>query len=583
MKKNIRTRDLPAIPEGLSQLHPVLARIYAARGVQCADDIERALKALSPAQALKGMDAALALLEQALRQRERILIVGDFDADGATSSVLAVLALRALGAASVDYLVPNRFEYGYGLTPEIVAVAIRDKQPQLVITVDNGIASFEGVKAAQDAGIRVLVTDHHLPGRELPPADAIVNPNQEGCAFPSKNLAGVGVVFYLLSSLRTRLRESGWFTEQNIPDVNMAEFLDLVALGTVADVVALDHNNRILVHQGLARIRAGRCRPGITALLKVAKRSPAQLVATDLGFVVAPRLNAAGRLDDMGHGIECLLTSSVTLAEQFAEELDALNMERREIEAGMQNEAMNALKALQLNDRQVPHGICLFDRTWHQGVIGILAGRIKDKYHRPVIAFAPASAVRPDEAIGELKGSARSIPGVHIRDVLDYVATQNPGLITRFGGHAMAAGLSLPHAHLADFKTAFDAAVRKMASTEDLEAVLLSDGALEADYFHEGFVELLREAGPWGQAFPEPLFHGEFVVLEQRILKERHLKLALSHPDSNRIFDAIAFNIEREQWQTTAKRVLMAYRLDINEFRGVRTLQLRAEYLEKIE
>lgn len=582
MKKAIRTRAIPAIPESLGHLHPVLARIYAARGVSTVADVERALKALCPAQALKGMEAALALLEQALRQRERILIVGDFDADGATSSVLAVLALRAMGAASVDYLVPNRFEYGYGLTPEIVAVAIAEKQPQLIVTVDNGIASFEGVQAAHDAGVRVLVTDHHLPGNSLPPADAIVNPNQPGCDFPSKNLAGVGVVFYLLSSLRTRLIKSGWFAEQGLPETNMADYLDLVALGTVADVVPLDSNNRILVHNGLARIRAGRCRPGITALLDVAQRKAGQLVATDLGFVVAPRLNAAGRLDDMAHGIETLLTDSPTLAAQYAAELDSLNAERREIEAGMQQEAMGALKALQLNEREIPHGITLFDHHWHQGVIGILAGRIKEKFHRPVIAFAPTNSLGYGQDPVELKGSARSIPGVHIRDVLDYVATQNPGLITRFGGHAMAAGLSLPFAHLQDFKAAFDKAVVTMARPEDLEAVLLSDGELEAEHFTEAFAELLREAGPWGQHFPEPLFHGEFLVMDQRLLKEKHLKLSLSHVQSNRIFDAIAFNIDKDQWSTRATRVRMAYRLDINEFRGVRNLQLRAEYIEPL-
>jgi single-stranded-DNA-specific exonuclease len=577
MKKTIRTRSLTRVPQALAGLHPMLARIYAARGISSADDIERGLKGLAPVAALRGLEAALVLLETALRQQQRILIVGDFDADGATSSVLSVLVLRALGAAHVDYLVPNRFEYGYGLTPEIVAVALREKTPALIITVDNGIASVEGVAAAQAAGVRVLVTDHHLPGSVLPAADAIVNPNQDGCEFPSKNLAGVGVVFYLLSALRSRLREAGWFAERGLPDVNMAEYLDIVALGTVADVVQLDRNNRILVHQGLARIRAGRCRPGITALLQVGKRSPEKLVATDLGFVVAPRLNAAGRLDDMGHGIECLLTNSPALAQQYAEELDALNMERREIESGMQQQALEALRALQFSERNLPHGICLYDAGWHQGVIGILAGRIKDRTHRPVIAFAEGGAP------GELKGSARSIPGVHIRDVLDYVATQNPGLISRFGGHAMAAGLGLPKAHLADFKKAFDTAVQKMSDPADLEAVLLSDGELPPDCMNERFADLLRESGPWGQGFAEPLFHGDFTVVDQRVLKEKHVKLSLRLPGSERMLDAIAFNIDRENWSPGVERVRMAYRLDINEFRGARTLQLRAEYLEIIE
>ncbi len=582
MKKTIRQRHIPAIPEALSSLHPVLARVYAARGLQTPAELERALKGLAPAQALRGLEAALELLVRALREQRRILIVGDFDADGATSSALSVLALRAMGAKHVDYLVPNRFEYGYGLTPEIVAVARAEKQPELIMTVDNGIASFEGVAAAQTAGIQVLITDHHLPGERLPPAEAIVNPNQPDCGFPSKNLAGVGVVFYLLSSLKSRLAAEAWFEQQGIAEPNMADYLDLVALGTVADVVPLDSNNRVLVHNGLARIRAGRCRPGITALLQVAKRSPAQLVATDLGFVVAPRLNAAGRLDDMAHGIETLLTPSPALAQRYAEELDALNLERREIEAGMQQEAMAALNALQWRQEQLPAALTLFDRHWHQGVIGILAGRIKDKFHRPVIAFAPAQSLGYEQAPGELKGSARSIPGVHIRDVLDYVATRHPGLITRFGGHAMAAGLSLPHAHLEAFKAAFAEAVATLARAEDLEPVLWSDGELPQDCFNEGFAELLREAGPWGQAFPEPLFHGEFEVLDQRILKERHLKLSLAHPVSNRVMDAIAFNIDPAPWAAKVARVRLAYRLDINEFRGVRTLQLRAEYIEAL-
>jgi len=576
MKKTIRPRPSITIPLGLSSLNPLLAKIYASRGVQEAGDIERTLKSLAPAQSLRGLEAALALLETALRQRQRILIIGDFDADGATSSVLAVLALRAMGAAHVDYLVPNRFEYGYGLTPEIVAVALRDKQPELIITVDNGIASHEGVAAAQAAGVKVLITDHHLPGHSLPAADAIVNPNQPGCEFSSKNLAGVGVVFYLLSSLRTRLKDSGWFVERGKPEPNMAEFLDIVALGTVADVVVLDRNNRILVQNGLARIRAGRCRPGISALLKVGKRSADKLVATDLGFVVAPRLNAAGRLDDMCHGIECLLTDNQALAAQYAEELDALNQERRDIEADMQQQALLALRALQFNERSVPHGITLFDANWHQGVIGILAGRIKDRTHRPVIAFAPAG----DGVL--LKGSARSIPGVHIRDVLDYVATQNPGLITRFGGHAMAAGLSLPQGNLAIFREAFSAAVEKMVDRADLEAVLLSDGALPAEYFSESFADLLREAGPWGQGFPEPLFHGDFDLVDQRVLKEKHLRMTLRQPGSERLLEAIAFNIDREHWSSGTERVRLAYRLDINEFRGARTLQLRVEYLEAL-
>ncbi len=579
MKKVIRPRVLPADVALLPDLHPVLARLYALRGVRQPVELERGLKGLAPAQSLKGLETALTVLEQALSGHERILVVGDFDADGATSTTLAVLALRAMGA-TVDYLVPNRFEYGYGLTPEIVALACATKSPELIITVDNGISSLEGVSAAQQAGLRVLITDHHLPGAELPAADAIVNPNQPDCGFPSKHLAGVGVIFYLLSRLHTRLKDADWYARQGLREPSMADYLDLVALGTVADVVPLDANNRVLVFQGLARIRAGRCRPGISALLAVAGKAQGQVVASDLAFQVAPRLNAAGRLDDMSHGIEGLLTDSPELAAQYAAELDGLNLERRSIEAGMQQEALAAVRQLSFDRERLPHGLVLFDRHWHQGVIGIVAGRLKERYHRPVIAFAPADSSEKHPTV--LKGSARSIPGVHVRDVLDTVAALNPGLITRFGGHAMAAGLTLPADNLAAFRLAFDAAVHAAADPADFEPVLYSDGELPPDCFTESFVELLREAGPWGQGFPEPLFHGEFICLEQRLLKERHLKMSISHPESNRVFDAIAFNVDRELWPNKARRVRLAYRLDINEYRGSRSLQLMVEYLEPV-
>ncbi|HET8730652.1 MAG TPA: single-stranded-DNA-specific exonuclease RecJ, partial [Moraxellaceae bacterium] len=456
MKKIIRARLMPADVAPLSDMHPVLARLYALRGVRRPEDLDRGLKGLVPASQLKGLDVALDVLERALRDGRRLLVIGDFDADGATSTTLAVLALRAMGA-QVDYLVPNRFEYGYGLTPEIVALACETRAPDVIITVDNGISSLEGVQAARAAGLQVVITDHHLPGAELPAADAIVNPNQRDCGFPSKHLAGVGVIFYLLSSLRTRLKEGGWFLERGIQEPTMASFLDLVALGTVADVVPLDSNNRALVHQGMSRIRAGRCRPGISALLAIAGKVSARVVASDLAFQVAPRLNAAGRLDDMSHGIECLLTDSPDLAAQYAAELDGLNIERRTIEAGMHQEALTTIRQLSFDEERLPHGMVLFDRRWHQGVIGIVAGRIKDRYHRPVIAFAPADASEARPTV--LKGSARSIAGVHVRDVLDTVAARHPGLITRFGGHAMAAGLTLPADHLAAFRLAFDAAV----------------------------------------------------------------------------------------------------------------------------
>ncbi len=556
-------------------LHPRLQSIYTARGIESIEQLERSLQAMLRPQQLKGLQPAIDLLVKAVTEQQSLLIVGDFDADGATSSALGMLALRDMGAAQVQYLVPNRFEFGYGLTPEIVAVAQR-RNPDLIITVDNGISSIEGVAAAKAAGMDVLVTDHHLPGRELPAADAIVNPNQHGCGFPSKNLAGVGVIFYLMSALRSALRERNWFAQRGIPEPNMGDYLDLVALGTVADVVPLDHNNRILVHQGLQRIRSGRARPGILALLEVAGRQRQRLVASDLGFTVGPRLNAAGRLDDMSLGIECLLCDSPDLAREMAIELDDLNKDRRAIEAGMQQEALKTLQNLTLDDEDaLPWGLCLYDPQWHQGVIGILASRIKERFHRPVIAFADAS----DD---EIKGSARSIPGLHIRDALDAVASAHPGLLSKFGGHAMAAGMSLKKADLLRFQQAFDAVVRQSLRAEDLTAEVLSDGELSGDEFGLPLAYTLREAGPWGQHFPEPVFDGEFYVVQQRIVGEKHLKLVLAvDAGHQQLLDAIAFNIDVNEWPNQrVDKVRLAYRLDVNEFRGRESLQLMVEHLE---
>lgn len=571
--KRITRRSPSQPPQFTSEIPSLLQRIYANRGLNQDTDVDLALKHLLPASQLKGLEAALDLLVEALEKQQRILVIGDFDADGATSSALSVLALRRLGAAAVDYLVPNRFEYGYGLTPEIVAVA-RDKSPDLIVTVDNGISSIEGVKAAKAAGIKVLVTDHHLPGHELPAADAIVNPNQPGCAFPSKNLAGVGVAFYLMTALRTRLKQMDWFTQQGLAEPNMADYLDIVALGTVADVVPLDHNNRILVHHGLARMRAGRCRPGIRALVEVAKRRLPNLVATDLGFAVGPRLNAAGRLTDMAKGIECLLTDDPRLVQQYAAELDQLNHERKSIEGDMQQQALFALKQLHLGKEEaLPWGLCIFKKDWHQGVIGILASRIKERFHRPTIAFAPADG-------GEIKGSARSIPGFHIRDALDAVASRNPGLIVKFGGHAMAAGLSLRAEDLPRFQQAFDAEARRLLTRDDLTGELHSDGELSEADIDLPVAQLLRNGGPWGQGFPEPLFDGEFELLDQRIVGEKHLKLSIGLPASKRVVDAIAFNVDLEKWPNrNLSRIYLAYRLDVNEFRGVQNAQLMVEHL----
>jgi len=565
----IESRPLPATLPDLGDLPPLLTRLYAARGVQSAAELDKGLARLMPYQQLKGMDAAVALLVNALQQQQRILIVGDFDADGATASSVGLLGLRMLGAAHVDYLVPNRFEYGYGLTPEIVAVALQ-RQPDLLITVDNGISSVDGVAAANAAGLPVLVTDHHLPGAELPAAAAIVNPNQPGCSFPSKALAGVGVIFYVLLALRAKLRELGWFTEQRA-EPNLAELLDLVALGTVADVVSLDANNRILVHQGLARIRAGRARAGLKAVLEVAGREAQRISSTDLGFILGPRLNAAGRLDDMSLGIECLICEDQALARDMAAQLDQLNHDRKAIEQGMQREALAKLKELALDD--LPFGLCLFEPDWHQGVIGILAARLKERYFRPAIAFA-------DAGDGLLKGSARSVAGLHIRDALDAVAAANPGLISKFGGHAMAAGLSLPQENFPAFAAAFDAEVRRLLTADDLTGRLLSDGRLVAEEFNLPLAHALRQAGPWGQHFPEPLFEGKFAIVQQRLVGEKHLKLLLRTECGTQTLDGIAFNIDRERWPNpNVQQVDLAFKLDVNEFRGRESVQLLISHI----
>ena len=565
----IEPRPLPETLPFLGEMPTLLTRLYAARGVQSQAELDKRLARLIPYQQLKGIEAAVDLLVQALDQRQRILIVGDFDADGATASTVGMLGLRLLGAAHVDYLVPNRFEYGYGLTPEIVEVALT-REPQLLITVDNGISSVEGVAAAKKAGLKVLVTDHHLPGTELPAADAIVNPNQPGCAFPSKALAGVGVIFYVLIALRARLNSLGRYEHSQAP--NIAELLDLVALGSVADVVPLDANNRILVHQGLERIRAGRARPGLKAILEVAKRDPARITSTDLGFILGPRLNAAGRLDDMSLGIECLLTDDANAARAMAAQLDEMNQDRKSIEQGMQREALAQLKELPVDS--MPFGLCLFDPDWHQGVIGILASRLKERYFRPTFAFA-------DAGDGLLKGSGRSVPGFHIRDALSVVAAQHPDLIAKYGGHAMAAGLTLPVANFEQFSQAFDAEVRRQLREEDLTGRLLSDGSLTVEEFHLELARALRNAGPWGQHFPEPLFHGVFELVEQRIVGERHLKVVLKTECGSVKLDGIAFGIDRDVWPNpTIRWVELAYKLDLNEFRGNETVQLMIAHIE---
>ncbi|MBL4762945.1 MAG: single-stranded-DNA-specific exonuclease RecJ [Gammaproteobacteria bacterium] len=579
IKKTLKRRNVTS-DQKPENIDPVLWRVYQARGINDLAEVNYELSGLLSHKLLLGIDTAVELLSQAVQQQQKIIIVGDYDVDGATSTALAVRLLKAMGLASVSYLVPSRFTQGYGLTPAIIAIA-QPQKPDLLITVDNGIASIEGVAAANAAGIKVLVTDHHLPGAELPKAAAIVNPNQHGDNFPSKNMAGVGVIFYVLAALRAQLREEGWFEQQGIKVPNMGAYLDLVALGTVADVVPLDKNNRLLVRQGLARINANQCVPGIRALVKVANRNIGNLVASDMGFSLGPRLNAAGRLDDMALGIECLLTDDEDAALEMAMQLDALNKQRRTIEWDMQQQATEMVAEItQGLDKAamksaMPGALVLFNPKWHQGVIGILASRIKESTYRPVIAFASG-----DE--NEIKGSARSIQGLHIRDALEMVSAKHPGLIKKFGGHAMAAGLTLARQDLEKFQQAFTSAVESMLSPEDLQAVLFSDGELPAESFSLQTAEVLRDGGPWGQGFPEPIFDGVFMLVEHRVVGEKHLKMVLQVSGSERYIDAIAFNTTHKDWGFLPDKLHLVYKLDVNEYRDRRNVQLIVEQVEPL-
>jgi single-stranded-DNA-specific exonuclease len=535
---------------------PLVARVLAHRGISHPAQVNYQLKQLLPYHQLKGIATAVALLVDALENQQHIVIVGDFDCDGATSTSLAILALGAMGAKNVSYLVPNRFNFGYGLSAALVDYA-KASEPDLIVTVDNGIASHAGVQRAHELGIKVLVTDHHLAAETLPQADAIVNPNQPGCEFPFKSTAGVGVIFYVMSALRRQLQVQGWFDQQQISAPNMAQYLDLVALGTVADLVPMEHNNRILVAQGVARIRAGKARPGLLALLSIAKRQHHNLQASDLGFSVGPRLNAAGRLDDMSLGIECLLSDNEQIATQLAQELDELNAQRRHIEA------------------QMPKCVCLYHPDWHQGVVGIVASRIKEKWHRPALVFAKGDA-------GTLKGSCRSIAGFHIRDALAAVDAQHPGLIIKFGGHAMAAGLSLQAEHLDTFKDALNTYAQGHLDDSLLAQEWRSDGELSAQQLQLNQAFVLQQAGPWGQGFEEPTFHGRFMLVQQRVVGEKHLKLVLAHPQTGELVDAIQFNIDTALWPHTCEQADLVYRLDINEFRGRQSLQLMVQHMTPV-
>ena len=573
MKKLIKRREIPG-GNPVSD-NTLLDRLYRSRHIKNSQELDRTLQSMLNPNQLYGIQQAVDLLVEAYQQQQKIVIVGDFDADGATSTALSVLALCMLGFTDVEYLVPNRFEQGYGLSVPVAEMAM-EKGVQLLMTVDNGVSSFEGVAYLKEQGIKVLITDHHLPPEILPNADAIVNPNLQQCDFPSKCLAGVGVAFYLMLALRAKFRELGIFTAETQP--NFTELLDLVALGTIADVVPLDQNNRILAHQGLMRIRAKRCRPGIIALAEVANREVEKLCSADLGFAIAPRLNAAGRLDNMSVGVELLLAESMQEARAQALDLDSLNQARKEIEQGMKLEALEICRNLTALSDELPMGIALFQPDWHQGVLGIVASRIKDQYHRPVIAFA-------QDQEGILKGSARSIEGLHMRDVLERIHSQHPDMILKFGGHAMAAGLSIKESFFPDFQKIFNQTVQDWLNEDQLQGVIWTDGELQANEFSMETAEVIKSGGPWGQAFPEPVFDGEFKIFEQRAIgqNQNHLKMLVEPKNGGPLLDAIAFNIDTRYYpDLSIKQAKFVYKLEINEFRGNRNVQLLVDYIEPI-
>jgi single-stranded-DNA-specific exonuclease len=550
-----------------------MSHVLSNRGVTNTHSLEYSLKQLLPPKGLSHIGSAAELLAEAVTAGASVVIVGDFDADGATSCALAVRCLKAFGLEEVSYLVPNRFEYGYGLSPEIVGMAAM-RQPDIIVTVDNGISSVAGVHAAQALGMSVLVTDHHLPGEELPTADVIVNPNLAGDRFASKNLAGVGVIFYVMLALRAQLRQMGWFSQTGIAEPNMSQFLDLVALGTVADVVPLDQNNRILVQQGMQRIRSGLACPGIQALLTVGKRNPLRLASSDLGFTVGPRLNAAGRMDDMSVGIECLLSDNFEAALALASDLDELNKERRLVEQSMQYDALAIVEKITIDEASLPTVYCLSDESWHQGVVGLVASRVKERVQRPVVALAPG------DGGDEWKGSCRSVEGVHIRDVLARLDSLHPGIMLKFGGHAMAAGLSLKARNLPRFKAAIVDVMNEITKGRDWSHVLWTDGALEVEELNMETAEQLRQSTPWGQGFPEPLFDGEFDVIEARVVGDTHAKLRLTPVGGDQVIDGICFGYLQTHDTLPQGRVQLAYRLDVNEFRDRLSLQLMIQHIQ---
>ena len=574
INKKIINRD---VPDGINlpdSIHPVLKRIYASRNIKSGEDLDYSLGSLISYEELGGIDDAVILLQEMITQKKRILIVADFDADGATSCALAIRGLTAMGAEDVIYVVPNRFEHGYGLSPKIVDVAL-DHDPDLIVTVDNGISSISGVEHAKKNGIKVLITDHHLPGDKLPRADVIVNPQLKENKFPSKNLAGVGVIFYILLALRAKLKTENWFDEKNIKYPNLANLLDLVALGTISDLVPLDKNNRTMVAHGLKLMRQNKSKAGILAILNQSGRQLSTLTSGDLSFAIAPRLNAAGRLTDMSLGIECLLTDDKENATEMAKKLNQINIERRQIQDNMEEQAFTEFeKSFQDTSKKIPHGICIYNQNWHQGVVGILAAKIKEKFNRPVVVFA-------QECQGILKGSARSITELHIKDVFDEIARLYPELILTFGGHAMAAGLTIEESQFDRFSDAFNKVVDRYISSDSLEDQCLTDGELSGDDFSLPLALAIQNSGPWGQSFPEPIFVGQFKILDKRVVGKSHLKLKLQSRNNNTL-DAIAFNMTDDDWPAKLEQITSTYRLGINNYRGHSKIQLFIEHIEPL-
>lgn len=575
MGTKIVERDLIIEPVANSDFHPIIRRVFAARGVDVAEEMDRSLKNLLPYNNLKGIKQAISVIKDSMEKGEKIVILGDFDTDGATSTSLLIKSLNQFGYSNVDYVIPNRFEHGYGLSLKIAEHIINEKSPDLVITVDNGISSIDGVDFLKKNNVKVIITDHHLYTGELPRADAIVNPNQEGCGFESKNLAGVGVVFYFMAGLRRELHESKWFERIGCSVPSMKDQLDLVALGTVADVVILDRNNRILVHHGMEVIRKRRSRIGLSALLALGRRDQSQIVSSDLSYCIGPRLNAAGRLSDMSIGVKCLTTDDPIVADNIADKLNQLNIERRQIEIEMQDQASALIGDIEF-DVNSPNGICLYNPDWHQGVIGILASRVKEQYHRPTIIFTNGDD-------GEIKGSGRSLAKLNIRDLLCEINVDYPGVIIKFGGHAMAAGLSVHKDKFDIFRKAFNEKVISKLSLDDLNSTIFTDGILPYEYITLEFTKILRQSGPWGQGFPEPIFEGEFNILDQRLVGNNHLKLILELDEFNSI-NGILFNADVSQWPNEkCDRIKIAYKLDINEYRGRQQVQLIIEYAEALK